>query len=83
MALEAMVASPGIHKVILERYPEGVYVLVYDRPDTDNPIRDDLQDDLDMAKRACLQDFGVTEDMWEQIPNTGLMGKDRSLPFGE
>lgn len=80
MAQEAIVDKPGVHKVILERYPEGVYVLVYDRSDTDKTIRDDLQDNWDMAKHACLQDFGITEDMWKPVPNTGLMGKDRSLP---
>ena len=80
MALQAIVDKPGVYKVILERYPEGVYVLVYDRPDTEKTTQDHLQDDWEMAKRSCLHRLGITENMWHQIPNTGLMGRDRALP---
>ena len=63
LALQAVVDKPGVYRVLLERYPEGVYVLVYNRPDTERPARDNLQDDWDMAKRACWLDYGIADDM--------------------
>jgi hypothetical protein len=77
MALLAIVDKPGAYKVILERYPEGVYVLLYDRPGTEQTARDDLQDDWEMAKRFALRRYGITEDLWKEIPNIGFHGLDR------
>ena len=76
MALEAIVNREGVYRVVLEEYVEGVYVLVYDTPElsNDSPCQDHLQNDWKMAKLAALQDYGVTEEMWREIPNTGIMG---------
>ena len=73
MALEAIINQPQAHRVILEEYPEGVYVLVFDSPDDPDPCRDNLQDDWPMAKRSALHRYGVTDDMWREIPDTGIM----------
>ena len=77
MALLAIVDEPGIYKVILERYPEGVYVLLYDQPNNEETIRDDLQDNWEMAKRFALRKYGVTEEMWMEVPNIGFHGIER------
>lgn len=57
----------GRFSVRLEERPEGVYVLVHDPPDSICLIEDQLQIDLPMAKRAALQDYGITEDMWIEV----------------
>lgn len=74
MALEAIVEQPRFHRVILEECPEGVYVLVFSRED-EWPCRDHLQDDWAMAKLQAFEDYGVEEEMWCEIPDTGIMRK--------
>ena len=74
MALERIITKPGAYRVVLEEYPEGVYVLVYETPESQWPYRDHLQDDWPMAKRAALQDYGITEEMWKEIPDTKFNG---------
>jgi hypothetical protein len=79
MALEAIVDRKGAYRVVLEEYPEGVYVLVYDTAAAadDGPCQDHLQDDWQIAKRQALDDFGVTEDQWTEIPDTFFNGRWR------
>jgi len=74
MALEAIVNRKDVYRVVLEEYPEGVYVLVFDTPDSRWPCQDHLQNDWAMAKRSALQDYGITEDMWKEIPDTRFNG---------
>lgn len=73
MALEAIVNRDGIFKVILQERVEGVYVFSFPGPENKMSLRDDLQDDFDMAKRFSLNRYGITEDMWHVIGDTGLM----------
>ena len=70
MALAAVTNRKGAYRVVLEQYPEGVYVLVYDTPDARWPCEDHLQNDWAMAKRAALQDYGIDESMWREVPDT-------------
>lgn len=72
MALEAIICKPGIYRVVLEEYPEGIYVLVYEHPHDadDSPREDYLQDNWEIAKAAAFEDYGITEDQWKQIPDT-------------
>ena len=74
MALEAIVNRDGVFRVVLEQYPEGVYVLVFDTPKARSPREDHLQNDWATGRRAALQDYGVTEDMWKEIPDTRFNG---------
>jgi len=74
MALEAIVCRGNAFRVVLEEYPEGVYLLVFGTCDEQSPSEDHLQDDWAMAKRAALQDYGITEDMWKEIPDTRFNG---------
>ena len=76
MALEAIINRPEAHRIVLEPRREGVYVLVFDSPESLDPYRDNLQDDWEMAKRAALHDYGITEEMWREIPSTGFMEED-------
>jgi hypothetical protein len=73
MALEAIINQPQFHRVILEEYAEGVYVFVF-KPGEEWPCRDNLQNDWEMAKRSARHHYGVTEEMWREIPDTGIMG---------
>jgi len=73
MALEAIIDHSGFQRVILEERPEGVYVLGF-KPGEQWPCRDHLQNDWAMAKRSAFHDYGVTEEMCKQIPDTGIMG---------
>jgi hypothetical protein len=59
---------------VLEQYPEGVYVLVFYTAASEWPCRDNLQDDWRIAKLAALEDYGITDAMWREIPDTGIMG---------
>ena len=74
MALQAVLGRPDVDRVILEEYTEGVHVLAF-RPGEQGPFRDMLQDDWAMAKRDAMQEYGVTDEMWHEIPDTGLMGR--------
>lgn len=72
-AFRAIVRRPGLHRVILQKRPEGVYILVFDQEGSNVSVRDDLQDDWHMAKQVCRDDFEITEEMWEEIGDTGFM----------
>lgn len=74
MALEAVINRDGTYRVILEEYPEGVYVLVYDSADSHWPCQDHLQDDWRIAKLAAFEDYGITEGMWKSVPDTHFNG---------
>ena len=74
MALEATVNRDGIHRIVLEQYQEGVYVYVFKTPQSKWPEEDHLQDDFDMAKLACKDDYGISESDWHAIPDTGIHG---------
>ena len=76
MALEAIINRPGAYRIVLEEYPEGVYVLVYESPDvgTDSPCQDHLQDNWEIAKRQAREDFGVSDDQWKEIADTRFNG---------
>ena len=73
MALEAIIKQPEVQRVVLEERPEGVYVLVF-KSGEESPCQDHLQDDWAMAKQHALEDFGVNDAMWREIPDTGIMG---------
>jgi hypothetical protein len=74
MALEAIIDRADVYRVVLEQYPEGVYMLAFATPTSAGPFRDVLQNDLAMAKRASFQDYGITEEMWRHIPDTKFNG---------
>jgi len=75
MALYAEVNREGVHHLVLEEYQEGVYVLVFPTASNYSPSEDHLQNDWDMAKRSAMQCWGITEDRWKEIPDTGIMGE--------
>jgi hypothetical protein len=72
MALQAKVGRAGVSHVVLEEYPEGIYVFVFERPDSPHPYRDYLQDTWDMAKGFCEDEYGIPESGWNQIPDPRL-----------
>jgi hypothetical protein len=72
MAFEAIVNRGGVHKVVLQERPEGVYVYAFPGPENRRLLSDHLQDDLAMAKSCSADLYGTTEDMWREVPDTGL-----------
>jgi hypothetical protein len=76
MALEAIINRKDAYRIVLEEYPEGVYVLVYESADVgdDSPCEDHLQPTWEVAKRSALRRFGVTDDQWKEIPDTRFNG---------
>ena len=74
MALQAIIQREGVHRVILEEYPEGVYVLVYDTAEAVAPCQDHLQDNWQIAKRAAREDYGIEDWMWNEVPDTRFNG---------
>ena len=60
--------------MVLEEYPEGVYVLVFDTPDAAWPCKDHLQNDWAMAKRVAQHRYGTADDGWSKIPDTRFNG---------
>lgn len=73
MALEAF-SKDQTNRVVLEEYPEGVYVYVF-RKDENSPSRDHLQDTIEIAKRQAYEDYGVVPETWKETPNLCLHGE--------
>lgn len=73
MALKAILNKPGAHRVVLQEYPEGVYVLVFETESGEWPYQDHLQDNWKMAKLHGLEEFGIAEHDWVQVPDTHVM----------
>lgn len=72
MALEAKIKRVGVERVVLEQYPEGIYVFVFEQPDSPHPYRDYLQDNWEMAKGFCQDEYGIDAGSWTEIPNPKL-----------
>jgi hypothetical protein len=66
---EVIANRPGAYRVVLEERAEGVYVNVFEHASSTEPYIDILQDNLEMAKRACCQDYGIEEHQWRLIPD--------------
>jgi hypothetical protein len=69
MALEAVVGRPGLNRAVLQEGRGGVYVFIFEREDSPFPERDHHQDDWEQAKEFCLEDYGITAELWQEIPD--------------
>lgn len=69
MAYEVILNKPGVYRILLEEYPEGVYINVFETSSSPGPYIDWLQDDLEMAKRVCREDYGVSDEQWLPAPD--------------
>jgi hypothetical protein len=72
MALEARIGRAGADRVVLEEYPEGIYVFVFEQADSPHPYRDYLQDTWDQAKGFCKRKYGIAESVWTEISDPRL-----------
>jgi hypothetical protein len=72
MAYEANPRSPKAFRVVLESYSEGVYVFVFHSATSTFPETDTIQDNYEMAKKACEEDFGIKPHEWKEIRDLGL-----------
>lgn len=59
--------SAGFNRIELEDAPEGTYIFVYERPGSEYPERDYLQDSLAIAQECCRDDFGVPLSSWSPV----------------
>ena len=66
MAIEAFPRSGKAYRIVVESCPHGVSVFVYLTSTSSFPEVDMLQDDLEMAKRACFEDYGVGDADWRE-----------------
>jgi hypothetical protein len=69
MAYIAELRRPNLYAVVLEEYPEGVYVNVLYGEEADAGGEDWLYDSLDQAKEFCQREYGITRDQWKVIPD--------------
>ncbi|VTS06497.1 hypothetical protein [Tuwongella immobilis] len=69
MAFEVILNQPNRYRVLLECYPEGVFVNLFEMEDSPRPIQDPFQPDLALAKQFCEDRFGIPLDAWVEIPD--------------
>jgi hypothetical protein len=69
MAYIAELRWPNLYAVVLEEYPEGVYVNVLYGEEPDAGGEDWLYDSLDQAMEFCERKYGITRDQWKVIPD--------------
>lgn len=82
MIYEAIPNKPGAYKVILEERAEGVYVNVIESASAIEPYIDILQPNLEIAKMACREDYGISDDQWVVAPKVGWHApKKNDLPY--
>jgi hypothetical protein len=72
MALMAHVGREGLERIVLEEYPEGVYVFVFSGSTPESLIADYLQDDFQMAKFFCEEEYAILQSDWQVIPDPGI-----------
>ncbi len=71
MSYEAFPHRADVHRLVLEKETEGVYVFIYTKADSPFPEYDYLQDDFEAAMRFCEKRYGVAHDQWRSIPPAG------------
>jgi hypothetical protein len=69
MAWQVTLNRPGLYRILFESAVEGTYVNVFNSADAAGPFQDQLQDNLEMAMRACRQDYGIADADWQQVPD--------------
>jgi hypothetical protein len=72
MAYQADAQRGNVKRILLQESSEGCYIFVFKTRDANVPEQDYLQSDLEMAMRACEEDYGIPQDRWVQIEDTGL-----------
>ncbi len=69
MAYEVIPNRQGVYRILLECYPEGVFVNIFLVDSRLDPDQDYYQPDLPLAKRFCLEMYGVDEAAWYEVPD--------------
>lgn len=60
-------ASDKAHQALLTSEPEGVYVWIWLKKNSEFPEYDYLQDNSSIAKTQCHEEFGIPLDSWSEI----------------
>ena len=72
MAYQVILNQETIYRVVLEERAEGTYIFVFKTSSSRFPEEDSLQDNLEMAMRACEQDYGMNKAEWVEVSDQGL-----------
>lgn len=60
---------PEIRRAMLCTADDGCYIFLYETLEDGSCAYDHLQEDIAIAKLQCLEDYGIPEDGWTQIPD--------------
>ena len=74
MAYQVILNQETIYRVVLEERAEGTYVFAFKTNSSQFPEEDLLQDNLEMAMRACEQDYGINKAQWVEVSDQRLSG---------
>ena len=69
MAYQVILNKTGLYRILLECYPEGVFVNIFDSAFSMGPVQDHYQPDLALAKTFCEETLGVDCSSWVEVPN--------------
>ncbi len=69
MCLERILDRPGVFRVVLELREEGVYVNVFQTPESDWPEIDHLAPTFRGALYTAKRDYGIEFDEWNVAPD--------------
>jgi hypothetical protein len=69
MTYESIPNLLGAYKVVLEERAEGVYVNVIESPFSTEPYIDILQPNLELAKLAGRENYGILDHQWMVVPD--------------
>jgi hypothetical protein len=69
MTYESIPNLLGAYKVVLEERAEGVYVNVIESPFATEPYIDILQPNLELAKLAGRENYGILDHQWMVVPD--------------
>ena len=72
-SLTALGKQGDAWRLVIEPAPEGAYLFVFQGKASAFPERDYLLEDIETAKQAALDDFGVTIDSWTAWTGASLV----------
>jgi hypothetical protein len=71
VAFQRILNQPGAYRLLLEQYPEVVYMYVFETLHSAGPYMDYLQPDLQIAMTECEKRYGVKTSDWTLVPDEG------------
>lgn len=69
MAYQAILARPGVYRILIEQYPEGVYVDIFETATSQAPEQDHFQPDFLIALKQCERLYNVSAAGFSLVPD--------------